>query len=239
MHPCLPLIEADSGPNVYGSTGCVYCQMPLWMLIDRSLASALGQLNTAIQQALQNGQSVNVVISGGALAFAADITQSVVQSAQPFGVPVFLTLPSGNNTLTVALNDPSKNFLQYGSVTDPNTAACDKSGGTCALSYIAPKPLGDFELTLWMAGQVAGVAINGKTIALWYGGSALGGFALAYASGGIVTEMVDLWLVGHQGAINTIVDFAQGYATPYFPQTIVGSAGYAFGLVVNSRKLRK
>jgi len=88
------------------------------------------------------------------------------------------------------------------------------------------------------AGRLSAPVADPRFIAAWYLASALAGFGLAYAEGGIVTEAVDTWAVANQGTINVFLDAAEGYGTPFFPATLAGAVGYISSWIRNHNSPR-
>jgi RHS repeat-associated protein len=70
----------------------------------------------------------------------------------------------------------------------------------------------------------------GQFLGVFMGASVAGGLGFAYFAGsGILAETLDMVVISHQGLVYGTLDFADGYLTPFFPGTIVGSIGYALG----------
>jgi hypothetical protein len=73
--------------------------------------------------------------------------------------------------------------------------------------------------------QMAGAAVNGKTILLFYGLSVVGGVGVYVAPAAYTTALANL---------PTIAEFASGVGIPEFPTTVAGSVGYGGAWIYNA-----
>jgi RHS repeat-associated protein len=134
--------------------------------------------------------------------------------------------PNSNNVSLLSFQNGQFGWTQAGAFTPGGQtwSSFTQWASPVPSNGLSPSQIAGLQ-ALAQAGQLAGQAVDPRTIALWYGGSAALG-ALGVGAGAIYSGLQSVagWSLANA---YSLTEFLSGLGTPYVPTTGAGALGYA------------